>query len=360
MSSLNFKPIVYDLSNKYDREEFKNLIKRDSNLIVKNELDSQIRELIKLKNPEMIKEPSNYDKLFESFMSTIDLEAYGNWVYYPWSNHVIRTLPKSDFIEVRTIRNKYKITQEEQDKLKQKCVGIVGLSVGQSVSLALAMERIAGSIRIADFDHLELGNMNRIRTGLHNIGLPKTIIVAREIAEIDPFIRVECFHEGVTSKNIDSFFNFRGEQLDILIDECDSIDVKIALREKARENKIPVLMDTSDRGMLDVERYDLNPALSLFHGLVTADDLERLKFAKNAEEKVDVVEKILNVETMSEALKSSMKQIGKTITTWPQLGADVMLGGAITAMMTRKILLNKSKVTGRFFIDFDQIINGHL
>lgn len=119
-------------------------------------------------------------------------------------------------------------------------------------------------------------------------------------------------------------------------------------------------MDTSDRGMLDVERYDLNAEMDLFHGLVTSDDLERLKHAKTSEEKVDIVGKIINVETMSEGLKSSMKEIGKTITTWPQLGADVMLGGAITATMTRKILLDKTKVSGRFFMDLDQIINGHI
>jgi hypothetical protein len=63
---------------------------------------------------------------------------------------------------------------------------------------------------------------------------------------------------------------------------------------------------------------------------------------------------------MSEGLKKSMKEIGSTITTWPQLGADVMLGGAITAMMTRKILLDKTKVSGRFFMDLDQIIKGDI
>ncbi|MEX1192441.1 MAG: ThiF family adenylyltransferase [Brumimicrobium sp.] len=360
MSSLNFKPIVFDLSCKYDRQQFKKLLENNSMLTIKDELNSQIRELVKLKNPKAIKDPSKYEALFESFISSIDLKTYGNWVYYPWNKNIIRTLPESDFIEVRTIRNKFKITKDEQNILKDKVVGIVGLSVGQSVSLAIAMERIAGEIRIADFDHLELGNMNRIRTGLHNLGLPKTVIVAREIAEIDPYINVECYHEGVTTDNLDVFFESNGKQIDLLIDECDSIDVKIALREKARAMKTPVLMDTSDRGMLDVERFDLDSEMDLFHGLVNSADLERLKHAKTPDEKVDIVGKILNVETMSNGLKNSMDEIGKTITTWPQLGADVMLGGAITAMMSRKILLDKTKVSGRFFMDLDELINAHI
>ncbi|MEX2484040.1 MAG: ThiF family adenylyltransferase [Brumimicrobium sp.] len=357
MSSLNFKPIVFDLSCKYDRQQFKKLLENNSMLTIKDELNSQIRELVKLKNPKAIKDPSKYEALFESFISSIDLKTYGNWVYYPWNKNIIRTLPESDFIEVRTIRNKFKITKDEQNILKDKVVGIVGLSVGQSVSLAIAMERIAGEIRIADFDHLELGNMNRIRTGLHNLGLPKTVIVAREIAEIDPYLKVTCFNEGVNEENIDEFFSLNNKIIDVLIDECDSIDIKIACREKAKSLKIPVLMDTSDRGMLDIERFDLNPSMNMFHGLVTDDDLNRLKNAESPSEKVDIVGKIINVETMSSGLKESMKEIGKSITTWPQLGADVMLGGAITAIMTKKILLNKSTVSGRFFMDTEQLID---
>lgn len=360
MYSLIYKPKIFDLSIASQRLQFEELVQQNPNLIIHNQLNSQIYEYVKLSNPELVNNESQLKNEFEAFLSSIDLEKFGNWVYYPWNNNLIRILPEDQFIQVRTIRNKYKITLKEQEILKNKCVGIVGLSVGQSVSLAIAMERIAGSMIIADFDHLELGNMNRIRTGLHNIGTLKTIVVAREIAEIDPYIDVKCFHEGVTPENIDSFFEHSGKPIDILIDECDSIDVKIALREKSRKTKTPVLMDTSDRGMLDVERYDLNPGMNLFHGLVTPDDLERLKHAKTSEERVDIVSKIINIETMSEGLRNSMKEIGKTITTWPQLGADVMLGGAITAMMTRKILLNKSEVTGRFFVDLDQIINGNL
>jgi molybdopterin/thiamine biosynthesis adenylyltransferase len=358
MSSLIYKPKIFDLSVASERDKLKELIGKNGKLNVLNELNSQIYEFIKLSNPSLVNNKKELKNIYNSFLESTNIEKFGHWVFYPWNNNLIRTLPEDEFIQVRTIRNKYKITQEEQDKLKNKCVGIVGLSVGQSVALAIAMERIAGSIRIADFDHLELGNMNRIRTGLHNIGLPKTIVVAREIAEIDPYIEVECFHEGVTSENIDSFFEYNNQQLDILIDECDSIDVKIALREKARKTKTAVLMDTSDRGMLDIERYDLSPEMELFHGLVTSDDLNRLKHAKTSQDKVDIVGKIINVDTMSEGLMNSMKEIGKTITTWPQLGADVMLGGAITAMMTRKILLNKTKVSGRYFMDLDQMING--
>ena len=87
----------------------------------------------------------------------------------------------------------YKISPIEQDKLSTKKVGVIGLSVGQSISITMAMERTFGEIRIADFDELELTNLNRIRAGVHELGLPKVALVAREIAEIDPYLNVKCF-----------------------------------------------------------------------------------------------------------------------------------------------------------------------
>ncbi|MBX9449069.1 MAG: ThiF family adenylyltransferase [Taibaiella sp.] len=156
------------------------------------------------------------------------------------------------------IETAIKITAEEQAILQNKTVGIVGLSVGQSIALTLAMERSCGELRLADFDTAELSNLNRIRTGISSLGLRKTVIAAREIAEIDPFLKVKIFSEGLTQENIDVFFD-DGKKIDLLVEVCDGLDVKVISRFKARSMGIPVVMDTNDRGMLDVERFDLEP-----------------------------------------------------------------------------------------------------
>jgi len=106
------------------------------------------------------------------------------------------------------------------------------------------MERICGEIRLADFDIAELSNLNRLRTGLHNMGTNKTIIAAREIMEIDPFIEVILFHDGLLKQNMDDFFT-GGGKLDLFIEVCDGMDIKIESRFKARELGIPVVMDTN-------------------------------------------------------------------------------------------------------------------
>ena len=124
---------------------------------------------------------------------------------------------------------------------------MVGLSVGQSIAMTLVLERDCGEINIADFDTIELSNLNRIKTGIYNLGLKKSVQAAREIAELDPYIKVVCYEEGITENNVDDFLTKNGK-LDLLIEECDSLDIKILSRIKAKQYGIPVLMETNERG----------------------------------------------------------------------------------------------------------------
>jgi tRNA A37 threonylcarbamoyladenosine dehydratase len=220
-------------------------------------------------------------------------------VYYPWADRVVHILDEKEFIELRTSRNLYKITREERDLLARKKIGVIGLSVGQSIAVTMAMERSFGEIRLADFDSLELTNMNRIRTGLHNLGVPKVVIAAREIVEMDPFLKVLCYPEGITPENLDDFLT-GGGKLDILVDECDSVDVKIQCRIRARALRIPMLMETSDRGLVDVERFDLEPDRPLLHGLINglaASDYGSLSDA----EKIPIIGAMVGLSTLSTA-----------------------------------------------------------
>ncbi|MGY6522302.1 MAG: Rv1355c family protein [Mongoliitalea sp.] len=329
-------------------------LKNNSLVSVNDSILSQIKDLIKLQNPTNTISSSNLNKLAGDFLEKNGGEKYGNWVYYPWRNTLVHVLPEKEFAEVRTIRNKYKITAEEQMQLSRKKIGVVGLSVGQSVSLALALERSFGEIRIADFDTLELSNLNRLRAGLHYLGVKKTTIVQREIAEIDPYLQVTVFEEGLTEGNLDDFLTRNGS-LDLLIDECDSLDMKLMMRERARAFRIPVLMDTSDRGMLDIERFDLEQDREIFHGLVEGLDYKGLKDLP-MKEKIPVVLKITGLETLSTRMKASLLEVNQSITSWPQLASSVFLGGALGAHASRQLLLGKALKSGRYYVDFDEIL----
>jgi hypothetical protein len=349
-----YKPTILRLDDPQDKLIFEGLFKDHKITFVCDELSAQLQELIKCKNPSLKIEEEEYPELIDKHLAGIDIADYGVWVYYPWNQRMVHLLDEEEFIEVRTNRNRNKITTEEQRTLKTKKIGIVGLSVGQSIALTIAMERTCGELRLADFDTAELSNLNRIRTGVHNLGLNKTVIAAREILEIDPFLNVKIFSDGLNEGNIDEFF-LGGDKLDLFIEVCDGLDLKITSRFKARDFQIPVVMDTNDRGMLDVERFDLEPDRPIFHGLADGLNPDSIKNLTN-EEKIPYILKMIGADTMSSRLKSSMLEVKKSINTWPQLASSVTLGGAATTDVCRRILLDQFHDSGRYYVDLDEII----
>jgi hypothetical protein len=352
--SMLYEPIFYRLKNDSNRKAFDNLLAEGKVLFLHDEIKSQLQELLKIQNPSISIKKEDYEDLIIQKLNGGALADYGVWVYYPWSGRIVHLLDEDEFIEVRTNRNQFKITKAEQELLRKKKIGIVGLSVGQSIALTMAMERICGEIRLADFDVAELSNLNRLRTGLQNMGLNKTVIAAREIWEIDPFIKVKQFHQGLQTDNMTEFFTNDGK-LDLFIEVCDGMDIKIESRYKARELEIPVVMDTNDRGMLDVERFDLEPDRPILHGLADGLDPITIKNLTN-EDKIPYILKIVGAESISMRLKASMMEVQQSINTWPQLASSVVLGGAITTDVCRRILLDQFHESGRYYVDMDELV----
>ncbi len=349
------RPEFFRLSLPADRERLQELLKRAPALVVHDELLSQLAELVRARHPSVKFTKQELTEAAKSHLGAAGSEEYGVWVHYPWSGRLVHLLDEVEFALVRTDRNRNKITREEQERLSMLRIGVVGLSVGQSICLTLALERGFGELRIADYDTLDLSNLNRIRSGVQSLGNLKTVNVAREIAEIDPFLKVTLFNEGITRENIDAFLT-DGGKLDILVDECDSVDVKILCRQRAKAHRIPVIMDTSDRGMLDVERFDLEPDRPILHGLIDHLNPDDAAKAKTNEEKLPFVLPVLNVDTLSKRMKASMLEIESSLTTWPQLASSVVLGGALGADITRRIALDQFRESGRWFVDLEELV----
>ena len=347
---------ILSLLNDDDAVMFESL-KKIPGIQLYDTIRKQIKEWVLINHPASQLSNDEIEQRIDAELGNHSSKIYGNWIYYPWLNALVHVLPEQHFIEVRTNRNKLKITFDEQNQLALKSIGIIGLSVGQAVAVTCAMERIAGEIRIADFDTLDLSNLNRLRAGVHNLGQNKCIIAARAIAEIDPYIKVKVYEDGLTAENMNHFFT-DGKTLDALIEVCDSIDVKINSRVMARSMHIPVVMDTNDRGMIDIERFDLEPERPLFHGLVSEDELHT---AGNLppQQRIAMLMRLVSFEQTSHRLKASMTEIGKTIRTWPQLASSVQAGAGNACEVTRKILLKETVPSGRFYIDTEDIIKLH-
>jgi molybdopterin/thiamine biosynthesis adenylyltransferase len=310
-------------------------------------MPSMINELVLNKFPSVSFDSFDFQSIRENLIEEKISRKEGVFVYYPWKNRIFRILDREDFIFLRTCRNFPKISREEQEYLGNRTIGIIGLSVGFSVLMSLAIERAAGYFKIADFDQIELTNLNRIFQPIENIGLNKAIAARRAILEIDPYLKVEIFDNGITKGNIEEFLV--GERkLDLLIDECDSGSVKYLSRYYARANAIPVIMETSDRGVIDIERYDLDQNYPLLHGRFKAFDISNAESLSK-----EILMASIDFSEVSKRGKISMSMIGKEIRTWPQLGSDVLSGGGAVCIAAKKVLLKKEIKSQRKFIDIE-------
>ncbi|MFD4643044.1 ThiF family adenylyltransferase [Lentzea sp. NPDC058436] len=320
---------------------------------VHDRIDEQLEELISARGPGRVRTPAEWAAAKAEVLQGRDPADYGTWAFYPWSGRLVHVLPRDEFRFVRTDRNRNKITREEQQVLLGKRVAVIGLSVGNSAALTAAMEGVGGAFRLADFDRLGLSNFNRLRTGVHELGVEKTVLCARQLFELDPYLDVEIWREGLTGDSTGEFF----DGVDLVVEECDTAWVKIAAREQARERRIPVLMDTNDRGLLDVERFDLEPDRPLFHGRigdVTSAEVAHLDRAAMVELMVQMVDG----SRISPALAQAMTEIGRTLSSWPQLASGTMLGGAIVTDAARRILLGRPQPSGRHYVDLEQLVGG--
>ena len=131
--------------------------------------------------------------------------------------------------------------------------------------------------------------------------------------------------------------------------------MKLLLRERARALRVPVLMETSDRGMLDVERFDLEPERPILHGLTGSVSSSTIRELPD-DDRLALVLSIVGAESISTRAAASLLEIKQTLSTWPQLASDVILGGAVMTVAVRRLLLGQPLASGRRYVDVDAVL----
>jgi hypothetical protein len=115
-------------------------------------------------------------------------------------------------------------------------------------------------------------------------------------------------------------------------------------------------MATGERGMLDVERYDLEPDRPLLHGLVGDLDSARLRQLTGPEKVPHVLTILGGQESLPRRARESLAEVGRTIETWPQLASAVILNSGAAADVSRRILLGGLRASGRHLVDLEALI----
>ena len=342
-----WKPELLDVNVESDRIRLNSLRESGSILEEYDTLDSQVAEWAVCHTPAAKHDPSLLATTLGTLMADRDWDSFGTWAFYPWSGRLVHVLPEDAFIEVRTNRNRDKITKEETAALRTKTVGIAGLSVGQSTAIALAMERGCGRLKLADFDVVELSNLNRIRCGLHELELPKWVVAARAIAEFDPYFDIEIYDEGVNADNLAAFL----EGCDVVVDACDSLAIKAHLRLQAVQQGCPLVMDTNDCGMLDIERYD-QPIQGFVHGRI--DEATMRAFTEMDRWTPEALDAFVDVANATERGRMSLPKVGSELVSWPQTYTGVAAGGAHAAEACRRLALGENLPDARITMDLHE------
>lgn len=346
----SFKPVKIQFS------EIANYKKSHQELQIIDRYGELLEEIFLLRNPKY-RFDKNFSEPLASFIKSIgDLNNHGSWFYFPWINSIIHFLPEDMHFEMRTGRNKNLITKEEQEKFYNSKVGILGMSVGSHVAMTLAMTGGAKNIKIADLDILSGSNLNRIRTGYHNVGVPKVNIVARDIYLVNPYSNIKTYSEGLTKENIEDFLTGDGN-LDCLVEEMDNPFLKLKVREFTKKLKIPVVMaaDNGDSIIADVERYDTDKNLKILNSVIGSMKAEDFLGAK-PEQIPGMIAKIAGANIAAVRMLHSVVEVGKTLYSWPQLGTAANLCGSTLSYLVRKIILKEKNIkSGRYEVNLNSI-----
>jgi len=119
-------------------------------------------------------------------------------------------------------------------KIRTSVVGIAGLG-GLGSAIAIALARIGvGKLILVDFDVVEPSNLNRQQYYVHQIGMPKVEALQKNIAMINPYVKIETFLEKLDRNNMERIF----KEAEVVVEAFDRAEEKAMLINAVSE-KMP-------------------------------------------------------------------------------------------------------------------------
>ena len=199
-------------------------------ILVKETIPKNIRIKINEKENSV---PS-YATLFhlrEQFKPNADVMIYNG---FP----IISDLPLEDGDEIVFIRKGETPSPEEfesfmmarhtpgiHQKIEKSVVGIAGLG-GLGSAIAIALARIGvGKLILVDFDMVEPSNLNRQQYFIHQIGMPKVEALQKNIADINPYVKLQIYQEKLDRNNIERIFS----EAQVVVEAFDRAEEKAML-----------------------------------------------------------------------------------------------------------------------------------
>ncbi len=158
-------------------------------------------------------------------------------------------------MEQAFLRTEQLLGKEALARLRQSRVIVFGLGgVGSYAVEALARTGI-GTIGLVDFDRVAVSNLNRqLIATQKTIGQRKTDAAAQRIADIAPWVTVECYPLCYDAAHADAVDL---AQYDYVIDAIDMVSSKLLLIERADAMGLPIISAMGAGNKLDPTQLEV-------------------------------------------------------------------------------------------------------
>lgn len=335
-----------------------------------------------------------FEKEFQVFIDGMDdwneSPAYGNYVYYPYSGHLVQYAPEQWHYLALLASNARLHTDEKQslnwhelrEIFKSFTPAIAGASVGSKIADAFIKLFRPKELIIADFASFKTGNANRTDISYDDIVLSKgqeqmhinngefrlyamqnkAISFAKRMQRLDPYITIYPIQEGITKENVTDFVS----RASVVIEEIDlsmDIEAKIFIRDEARkQSKLFIMMtDLGSAVQWDIRPFHIDNTLPL---TIECNDEELYKSNINASKSREGFYQFMEVFLgdyfwQSGELADTMKgKLTSVVSSVPQLGSITSIAAGVCAELLARIILGKLDIYERGVIDMrNQTLN---
>ena len=177
------------------------------------------------------------------------------------------------YLEAAMGRNAGLLSAVDQERLLNARVAIPGLGGVGGIHLVTLARMGVGGFHLADFDTFEPANVNRqYGARIADFGKRKLDAMAAEARQINPFLDLALFPDGVAKENVTAFL----QGADLVVDGIDffAFEIRRLIFKHAREMGIPVitagpmgfsaalLIFMPDRGMSFDEYFGIDDGMS--------------------------------------------------------------------------------------------------
>lgn len=188
------------------------------------------------------------------------------------------TLDHEAFYRELTLRNAGFISDADQGRLRKAGILVAGCGSTGGSAIELLVRTGAEHLLLADNGTYDLNNANRQNMTHQDVGRPKVDVFAERTLQINPYLDLDLFSQGVTPDNVDALV----ARADVVIDAVDvtgraGLEMKYLLHCACQRQRKPVICGYDMAAAQYIPVFDYRRRnLPVLDGQLTAEQVASL------------------------------------------------------------------------------------